>query len=73
MKNVTSNFTCHRQLKTKMTLTGRRRNMEQNQKKQRDSQHGTKSNVTKRQSDLPLVTILHDSSVLNGVQGKRLR
>ena len=37
MKNVTSNFTCHRQLKTKMTSTGRRRNMEQNQKKQRDN------------------------------------
>ena len=46
--------------------------MEQNQKKQRDSQHGTESNETKRQSDLPLVAILHDS-VLNGVQGKRLR
>ena len=35
MENVTSNFTCHRQLKT--TSTERRRNMEQNQKKQRDN------------------------------------
>ena len=34
-------------------------------------EHGTESKETKRQSDLPLVAILHDS-VLNGVQGKRL-
>ena len=32
-------------------------------------EHGTESKETKRQSDLPVVAILHDS-VLNGVQGK---
>ena len=34
-------------------------------------EYGTESKETKRQPDLPLVAILHDS-VLNGVQGKRL-
>ena len=43
----------------------------QNNVNRKKKEHGTESKETKRQSDLPVVAILHDS-VLNGVQGKRL-
>ena len=51
-----------------MTSTVRNNNNNVNGKKK---ELGIKPKETKRQSDLPLVAVLHDS-VLNGVHGKRL-
>ena len=56
-----------RDVKFHMSSTAQN-NSDVNSKKK---EHGTESKETKRQSDLPLVAILHDY-VLNGVQGKRL-
>ena len=50
-----------------MSSTAQNKNDVNRKKKE----YGTESKETKRQPDLPLVAILHDS-VLNGVQGKRL-
>ena len=55
-------------VKFHMSSTAQNNNNDVNRKKK---EHGIKPKETKRQSDLPLVAILHDS-VLNGVQGKRL-
>ena len=56
-----------RDVKFHMSSTTQNKNDVNRKKKE----YGTESKETKRQSDLPLVAILHDS-VLNGVQGKRL-
>ena len=56
-----------RDVKFHMSSTAQNKNDVNRKKKE----YGTESKETKRQSDLPLVAILHDS-VLNGVQGKRL-
>ena len=56
-----------RDVKFHMSSTAQNNNDVNRKKKE----HGTESKETKRQSDMPLVAILHDS-VLNGVQGKRL-
>jgi len=56
-----------RDVKFHMSSIAQNKNDVNRKKKER----GTESKETKRQSDLPLVAILHDS-VLNGVQGKRL-
>ena len=54
-------------VKFHMSSTAQNKNDVNRKKKE----YGTESKETKRQPDLPLVAILHDS-VLNGVQGKRL-
>ena len=56
-----------RDVKFHMSSTAQNKNDVNRKKKE----YGTESKETKRQPDLPLVAILHDS-VLNGVQGKRL-
>ena len=61
-----------REVKFHISSTAQHNNNDVNgKKKKKKKEHGVKPTVTKRQSDLPLVAILHDS-VLNGVQGKRL-
>ena len=56
-----------RDVKFHMSSTAQNKNDVNRKKKE----HGTESKETKRQSDRPLVAILHDF-VLNGMQGKRL-
>ena len=56
-----------RDVKFHMSFTAQNNNDVNRKKKE----HGTESKETKRQSDMPLVAILHDS-VLNGVQGKKI-